>query len=50
MCVCVRVCVFMQTLVIGDECLRGKPYPDPYMQGLVRIGLRHVPHKVCVHM
>lgn len=26
-----------QTLVIGDECARGKPYPDPYLEGLRRL-------------
>lgn len=26
-------------MVIGYECSRAKPYPDPYLQGLSRLGL-----------
>jgi hypothetical protein len=32
--------------VIGDECQRGKPFPDPYLQGLLRLGLQHAPQQV----
>ncbi len=27
-----------ETLVIGDECANGKPAPDPYLEGLRRLG------------
>lgn len=23
-------------LIIGDECVKGKPHPEPYLQGLLR--------------
>lgn len=26
-------------MVIGYECARSKPYPDPYLEGLSRLGL-----------
>ncbi len=26
------------TLVIGDECARGKPHPEPYLEGLRQLG------------
>lgn len=26
-------------MVIGYECARAKPHPDPYLEGLARIGL-----------
>lgn len=32
-------CRFEQTMVIGYECARAKPHPDPYLEGLARIGL-----------
>lgn len=28
------------TLVIGDECERGKPAPDPYLEAMRRLGVR----------
>ncbi len=40
------VYVCLQTLVIGDECSRPKPFPDPYKEGLLKIGLRHAPQQV----
>lgn len=27
------------TLVIGDECARAKPHPDPYQEGMRRLGV-----------
>uniref|UniRef100_A0A6V1QDF9 Riboflavin kinase n=1 Tax=Heterosigma akashiwo TaxID=2829 RepID=A0A6V1QDF9_HETAK len=27
-----------EALVIGDECARGKPHPDPYLEGARRVG------------
>eukprot|EP00904_Undaria_pinnatifida_P010393 jgi/Undpi1/6484/HiC_scaffold_20.g08963.m1 len=30
---------FEETMVIGYECTRAKPHPDPYLEGLARIGL-----------
>lgn len=27
-------------MVIGYECPRAKPYPDPYIKGLSRLGLK----------
>eukprot|EP00903_Cladosiphon_okamuranus_P011003 g10392.t1 len=30
---------FSETMVIGYECERSKPYPDPYLEGLSRLGL-----------
>lgn len=27
-------------MVIGYECSRAKPYPDPYIEGLWRLGLK----------
>ena len=27
-----------QAVVIGDECARGKPYPEPYLEGLRQLG------------
>lgn len=32
-------------MVIGYECARAKPYPDPYLEGLSRLGL---PADACV--
>ncbi|CAN0095003.1 unnamed protein product, partial [Ectocarpus fasciculatus] len=36
---------FEETMVIGYECARAKPYPDPYLEGLSRLGL---PADACV--
>ena len=33
------ICRFEETMVIGYECTRAKPHPDPYLEGLARIGL-----------
>jgi beta-phosphoglucomutase-like phosphatase (HAD superfamily) len=30
---------FFQFLILGDECTRAKPYPDPYLEGLKRAGV-----------
>lgn len=30
---------FVETMVIGYECARAKPHPDPYLEGLSRLGL-----------
>jgi beta-phosphoglucomutase-like phosphatase (HAD superfamily) len=30
---------FFQFLILGDECTRAKPYPDPYWEGLKRAGV-----------
>lgn len=30
---------FGETMVIGYECTRSKPHPDPYLEGLSRLGL-----------
>ncbi|CAM9296550.1 unnamed protein product [Hapterophycus canaliculatus] len=30
---------FAETMVIGYECARSKPHPDPYLEGLSRLGL-----------
>lgn len=30
---------FGETMVIGYECARAKPHPDPYQEGLSRLGL-----------
>lgn len=30
---------FGETMVIGYECARPKPHPDPYEEGLSRLGL-----------
>lgn len=32
-------------MVIGYECARAKPHPDPYLEGLARLGL---PAGTCV--
>lgn len=29
---------FLQTLVLGSECARAKPFPEPYLEGLRRVG------------
>ncbi|MCL3882726.1 HAD family phosphatase [Marivita sp. GX14005] len=29
----------VQTLVIGEECARGKPHPDPYLQAMTALGV-----------
>ncbi|CAM9885869.1 unnamed protein product [Ectocarpus sp. 6 AP-2014] len=36
---------FEETMVIGYECPRAKPHPDPYLEGLSRLGL---PADACV--
>lgn len=30
---------FGETMVIGYECARSKPFPDPYLEGLSKLGL-----------
>ena len=30
---------FFETLVIGAECSRAKPHPEPYLEGLRRLGV-----------
>jgi beta-phosphoglucomutase-like phosphatase (HAD superfamily) len=29
----------LQAVILGEECTRAKPYPDPYLAGLAAIGL-----------
>lgn len=36
---------FGETMIIGYECTRAKPYPDPYLEGLSKLGL---PADACV--
>lgn len=36
---------FGETMVIGYECARAKPHPEPYLEGLSRLGL---PADACV--
>lgn len=43
-CLCLRLSLcgdgrFGETMVIGYECARPKPHPDPYLEGLSRLGL-----------
>ena len=28
-----------ETIVVGDECERAKPFPDPYLEGMRRLGI-----------
>jgi beta-phosphoglucomutase-like phosphatase (HAD superfamily) len=30
---------FFETLVIGAECSRAKPHPEPYLEGMRRLGV-----------
>jgi beta-phosphoglucomutase-like phosphatase (HAD superfamily) len=34
---------FFEALVLGEECARAKPHPDPYLRGLELIGLAGSP-------
>ncbi|PRP81600.1 hypothetical protein PROFUN_01107 [Planoprotostelium fungivorum] len=34
-----KVADYFESIVIGDECERGKPHPDPYLEGMKRIGV-----------
>lgn len=36
----------MQAVVLGEECERAKPHPDPYLRGLELLGL--APHEALV--
>ena len=31
---------FFEALIIGAECERAKPHPEPYLQGLAALGMR----------
>ena len=36
-------CIFAsdhQAVVLGEECTRAKPFPDPYLEGMRLLGLR----------
>eukprot|EP00955_Chlamydomonas_euryale_P027695 292322-Chlamydomonas_euryale.AAC.10 len=30
---------YFESLVLGEECTRAKPFPDPYLEGLKKLGL-----------
>ena len=31
---------YFEAVVLGEECTRAKPYPDPYLEGLRLLGLK----------
>jgi len=37
---------YFEAVVLGEECARAKPHPDPYLQGLSLLGLQ--PHEAIV--
>jgi HAD superfamily hydrolase (TIGR01509 family) len=37
---------YFEAVVLGEECERAKPHPDPYLKGLQLLGLQ--PHEVIV--
>lgn len=37
---------YFKAVVLGEECERAKPYPDPYQKGLAVLGLQ--PHEAIV--
>lgn len=43
-------CPPTQAVVLGEECPRAKPFPDPYEAGLARIGLAGRPQDALVRV
>jgi len=37
---------YFEAVVLGEECERAKPHPDPYLKGLQMLGLQ--PHEAIV--
>jgi HAD superfamily hydrolase (TIGR01509 family) len=37
---------YFEAVVLGEECVRAKPHPDPYLQALEVLGLQ--PHEAVV--